>query len=162
MDRISSRVSAPNIVSEGPAGRQALARVTVETSGPGLVDVTSAAAAFLTGAGAGDGLLTVFMRHTSASLTIQENASPEVLRDLVDALDRLAPRDAPWRHDDEGPDDMPAHVKTMLTGASLGVPVLDGRLALGTWQAIYLVEHRDRPHRRQMVLHYCGSTTSER
>lgn len=159
MDRTSTRVSAPSIVSAGPAQHQALAHVTVATNGPGLVDVTRASASFLAEAKAGDGLLTAFVRHTSASLTIQENASPEVLQDLVDALDRLAPRDAPWRHDDEGPDDMPAHVKTTLTGASLAVPVLGGRLALGTWQAIYLVEHRDRPHQRQMVLHYCGTTS---
>lgn len=107
--------------------------------------------------GAGDGLLTLFVRHTSASLTIQENASPEVRDDLVDALDRLAPRDAGWRHDDEGSDDMPAHVKSVLTGVSVAVPVIGGRLALGTWQAIYLVEHRDRPHRRSLVAHFIGS-----
>lgn len=160
MDRTRNRVSAPKIVAAGPAGHQAIARLSVATHGPGLVDVTEAAAGFLTDAGAADGLLTVFVRHTSASLTIQENASPQVLDDLVDALDRLAPRSAGWRHDDEGPDDMPAHVKTTLTGVSLGVPVIGGRMALGVWQAIYLVEHRDRPHEREIVLHFAGSTVS--
>ena len=99
----------------------------------------------------------VFLRHTSASLTIQENADPDVQTDLVSALDRLAPEDAPWVHDVEGPDDMPAHVKAMLTGVSLNVPVLQGRLALGTWQGIYLVEHRRRPHSREVVFQFIGS-----
>jgi secondary thiamine-phosphate synthase enzyme len=99
----------------------------------------------------------VFVRHTSASLTIQENADPDVLRDLMDALERAAPRSARYRHDTEGPDDMPAHIKGMLTAASLGVPVLRGQAQLGTWQAIYLIEHRDRPHRREVLLHYVGT-----
>ena len=99
----------------------------------------------------------LFLRHTSASLTIQENADPDVQTDLVSALDRLAPEDAPWIHDVEGPDDMPAHVKTMLTGVSLNVPVTGGMLALGTWQGIYLVEHRRRPHSREIVLQFIGS-----
>ncbi|RXF70779.1 secondary thiamine-phosphate synthase enzyme YjbQ [Hansschlegelia zhihuaiae] len=149
--------AASSTVSSGPADHQAMARIAVETRGPSLTDVTHEVAAALEEAHAGDGLATLFCRHTSASLTIQENASPEVLDDLVDALDRLAPRAAGWRHDDEGPDDMPAHVKTMLTGASVAVPVIGGRLALGTWQAIYLVEHRDRPHRRELILHFVGS-----
>ena len=102
------------------------------------------------------GLLTLFCRHTSASLTIQENADPAVLRDLSAALDRLAPEDFGWSHDTEGPDDMPAHVKTMLSAISLQVPVMKGRLMLGTWQAIYLIEHRRRPHRRQIVLQFFG------
>lgn len=157
MNRSSARTGPAEIVAAGPATHQALARLTVATAGPGLTDVTREVADALAQGAAGDGLATVFVRHTSASLTIQENASPEVLDDLVDALDRLAPRDAPWRHDDEGPDDMPAHVRTMLTGVSLSVPVLGGRLALGTWQAIYLVEHRDRPHRRELVVHFSGS-----
>ena len=100
--------------------------------------------------------MTLFIRHTSASLTIQENADPSVLDDLTTALDRLAPEDAGWRHDTEGPDDMPAHVKTMLTATSLHIPVLNGELALGTWQAIYLIEHRRRPHRREIVLQFIG------
>ncbi len=101
--------------------------------------------------------MTAFIRHTSASLTIQENADPTVLDDLVTALDRLAPEHAGWRHDTEGPDDMPAHVRTMLTSTSLQIPVLDGELALGTWQAVYLIEHRARPHRREVVLQFIGS-----
>jgi secondary thiamine-phosphate synthase enzyme len=106
---------------------------------------------------AADGLLTLFIRHTSASLTIQENADPDVLRDLADALDRFAPRKHPYRHDMEGPDDMPAHIRSMLTAASLSIPVVCGRLVLGTWQAIYLVEHRDAPHTREIALHYVGT-----
>lgn len=157
MSRFSARPTPAEIVRVGPATHQALARLAVETQGQGLTDVTSEVADALAQGAAGDGLATVFVRHTSASLTIQENASPEVLDDLVDALDRLAPRDAPWRHDDEGPDDMPAHVRTMLTGVSLSVPVIDSRLALGTWQAIYLVEHRDRGRRRELVVHFTGS-----
>ena len=102
-------------------------------------------------------MLTLFIRHTSASLTIQENADPSVLKDLTTALDRLAPENAGWTHDTEGPDDMPAHVKTMLTSASLQIPVLDGALALGTWQAIYLIEHRARPHRREIVLQFMAA-----
>ena len=101
--------------------------------------------------------MTLFIRHTSASLTIQENADPTVLVDLTTALDRLAPEDAGWRHDTEGPDDMPAHIKTMLTGASLHIPVLGSELALGTWQAVYLIEHRRRPHRREIVLQFAGA-----
>ena len=112
---------------------------------------------FVAEAGAGDGALLLFLRHTSASLVIQENADPDVRTDLVTALDRLAPADAGWVHDAEGPDDMPAHVKAMVTGVSLHVPVIGGRLALGTWQGIYLVEHRARPHRREMVLQFIGS-----
>jgi secondary thiamine-phosphate synthase enzyme len=97
------------------------------------------------------------MRHTSASLVIQENADPDVRTDLVSALDRLAPADGNWVHDVEGPDDMPAHVKTMLTGVSLYVPVIAGALALGVWQGIYIAEHRARPHRREIVLQFIGS-----
>jgi secondary thiamine-phosphate synthase enzyme len=97
------------------------------------------------------------LRQTSASLVIQENADPDVRSDLASALDRLAPADARWIHDVEGPDDMPAHVKTMLTGVSLHVPVIDGALALGTWQGIYVVEHRARPHRCEVVLQLIGS-----
>jgi secondary thiamine-phosphate synthase enzyme len=101
-------------------------------------------------------LLTLFIRHTSASLTIQENADPDVLRDLLDALEGLAPRDVAYAHDVEGPDDMPAHITSMLTSTSLSVPVSAGRMVLGTWQALYLIEHRDAPHSREVVLHYVG------
>ncbi|WP_228259587.1 secondary thiamine-phosphate synthase enzyme YjbQ [Siculibacillus lacustris] len=125
------------------------------------VDVTAALDRWLAGLGAGDGLLTVFVRHTSASLTVQENASPEVVPDLLDALDRLAPRDAPWRHDLEGDDDMPAHVKSTLTGVSLAVPVRDGRMDLGTWQAVWLLEHRDSAHRRSLALHFIGTRAGD-
>jgi secondary thiamine-phosphate synthase enzyme len=130
--------------------------MAVETSGAGFVDLTREVEKFIRDAGAKEGALTLFIRHTSASLTIQENADPSVLADLTTALDRLAPENAGWTHDAEGPDDMPAHVKTMLTGASLHVPVLNGELALGTWQAIYLIEHRSRPHRREIVLQFIG------
>ena len=145
----SSTVSADTIVSS---------LLTVQTSGAGFVDLTAEIAKFARDAGAREGAVTLFIRHTSASLTIQENADPLVLDDLMTALDRLAPEDAGWRHDTEGPDDMPAHVKTMLTASSLHIPVLDGELALGTWQAIYLIEHRTRPHRREIVLQFAGAT----
>lgn len=135
----------------------ATAELTVDSSGEGFLDITASVRAFLTEAGAQDGTVLLFLRHTSASLTIQENADPDVLRDLVSALRHLAPRDFGWVHDAEGPDDMPAHVRTMLTGVSLHVPVLDGRLRLGTWQGIYLIEHRARPHRRQIALQFIGS-----
>lgn len=130
--------------------------LTVQTSGRGFVDLTAEIAKFVKDAGAREGAVTLFIRHTSASLTIQENADPSVLEDLTTALDKLAPEDAGWSHDTEGPDDMPAHVKTMLTAASLHVPVLKGELALGTWQAIYLIEHRSAPHRREVVLQFTG------
>ena len=130
--------------------------MAVETSGRGFVDLTSEVAKFLRDAAAREGQATLFVRHTSASLTIQENADPSVLTDLTTALDRVAPENAGWTHDAEGADDMPAHVKTMLTAVSLQIPVLNGELALGTWQAIYLIEHRARPHRREIVLQFIG------
>jgi secondary thiamine-phosphate synthase enzyme len=132
-------------------------RISVTTHGPGFTDITGEVTAWLASIVAGDGLLTLFIRHTSASLTIQENADPDVLRDLLDSLDRLAPRTARYRHTIEGPDDMPGHIRTMLTSVSLNVPVIGGKLALGTWQAIYLIEHRDQPHTRDVVLHYAGT-----
>lgn len=140
----------------GPAPLQALGRLVVETRGPGLSEITGQAAAFVAGSGVRHGLLTVYCRHTSASLMIQENADPDVRTDLMAALDRLAPRDVAYVHHAEGPDDMPAHIRAVLTGASVAVPVLDGRPALGAWQGIYLVEHRDRPHRREVLLHVAG------
>jgi secondary thiamine-phosphate synthase enzyme len=132
--------------------------LTVQTPGAGFVDLTREVATFVREASAKEGAVTLFIRHTSASLTIQENADPSVLDDLMTALSRLAPEDAGWSHDTEGPDDMPAHVKTMLTAASLQIPVLNGKLALGTWQAVYLIEHRSRPHRREIVLQFVGGT----
>jgi secondary thiamine-phosphate synthase enzyme len=133
------------------------ALLTVQTQSTGFVDLTADVAKFAREAGAHEGAVTLFIRHTSASLTIQENADPSVLADLKTALARLAPEDFAWTHDTEGPDDMPAHVKTMLTGTSLQIPVLNGELALGTWQAIYLVEHRSRPHAREVVLQFLGA-----
>lgn len=137
--------------------RQAVGRLTVTTRGRSMHPIARDIDRWLGAEDARDGLLTVFLRHTSASLTIQENASPEVLPDLLDALDRLAPRDHPWRHDLEGDDDMPAHVKSTLTGVSLGIPVRDGRLDLGTWQTVWVIEHRDHGHRRELSLHYLGT-----
>jgi secondary thiamine-phosphate synthase enzyme len=131
--------------------------LTVQTSGADFTDLTAEVARFVHDAGAREGTVTLFVRHTSASLTIQENADPSVLDDLTTALNRLAPEHAGWSHDTEGPDDMPAHIKTMLTATSLHVPVLQGELALGTWQAIYLIEHRARPHRREVVLQFVGA-----
>ncbi|QUS37999.1 YjbQ family protein [Tardiphaga alba] len=130
--------------------------LTVQTSGMGFIDITRETAKFLTEIAAREGALTVFIRHTSASLTIQENADPSVLADLMTVLDRLAPQSFSWTHDTEGPDDMPAHVRTMLTATSLHVPVMAGRMALGTWQGIYLIEHRARPHMREVVLQFVG------
>jgi secondary thiamine-phosphate synthase enzyme len=135
----------------------ATATLTVETRAEGFVDITGEAGAFLRVAGAGDGVLLLFIRHTSASLVIQENADPDVQTDLRTALRRIAPEDAGWVHHTEGPDDMPAHVRTMVTGVSIHAPVIQGRLALGTWQAIYIAEHRARPHRREVVLQFVGT-----
>src|SRR3954463_906743 len=133
------------------------ATLAVETRGPGFIEMTRDAASFLREAGAREGVLLLYMRHTSASLTIQENADPDVQTDLVTALDRLAPEHAPWVHDVEGPDDMPAHVKAMLNGVSLHVPVSRGKLSLGTWQGLYLAEHRRAPHSREVTLQFIGS-----
>jgi len=135
----------------------ASAKLTVETRGEGFIEITRDVTAFLQQVGARDGVLLAYIRHTSASLVIQENADPDVQADLVTALGRLAPANAGWVHDAEGPDDMPAHVKAMLNGISLHVPVSGGALALGTWQGIYLAEHRTRPHRREVLLQFIGS-----
>lgn len=135
----------------------ASADLVIDTSGEGLFEFTSDAKRFVEQCGAADGLLLVYLRHTSASLTIQENADPDVQTDLKTALRRLAPDDAGWVHSVEGPDDMPAHIKAMLTGISLHVPVRAGALGLGTWQGLFLVEHRTRPHRRQLILQFIGS-----
>jgi secondary thiamine-phosphate synthase enzyme len=145
--------TSPSIVTSGEIVSSVL---TVQTRGAGFVDLTREVAEFLGEAAATEGAVTLFVRHTSASLTVQENADPSVLDDLMTALDRLAPENAGWTHDTEGPDDMPAHIRTMLTATSLHIPVLDGRMALGTWQAIYLIEHRARPHRREVVLQFAG------
>ena len=136
----------------------ALRRLTIDTRGPGLYEFTGQAMDFVSGAGAEDGLLTVFVRHTSCSLLIQENADPSVQIDLQAFFRRLVPPTndpsmAYIIHRDEGPDDMPAHIKAALLPVSLGIPFAQRRLLLGTWQGLYLVEHRDRPHRREVVLH---------
>jgi len=135
----------------------ASADLVIETSGVGLFEFTADAARFIAACGADDGVLLAYLRHTSASLTIQENADPDVQTDLIAALNRLAPENAGWVHTVEGPDDMPAHVKAMLTGISLHVPVQGGKLALGTWQGLYLIEHRTRPHGRTLILQFVGS-----
>ena len=137
--------------------RQAFHTLTVPTNGPGLYEFTAAAQGFVRLERIGDGLLTCFVRHTSASLLIQENASPDVRRDLDAFLRRLVPEDAAlYRHDDEGPDDMPAHLKSALTQTQLTIPVADGRLQLGSWQGIFLLEHRAAAHRRELVLTLIG------
>jgi secondary thiamine-phosphate synthase enzyme len=143
-------------ISEIAATRVATTTLAIETEGEDLVEITRFVARFVADLGARDGAVFLYLRHTSASLTIQENADPDVRTDLVTALRRLAPSDAPWVHDVEGPDDMPAHVKAMLTGVSLHVPVIGGALALGTWQGIYLIEHRARPHRREVIMQFIG------
>jgi len=146
-------------ISEAAVQSVFSATLRVETRGAGFTEISDAARDFIAQAGAGEGVLLVFLRHTSASLTIQENADPDVQTDLTTALDRLAPEAAPWIHDAEGPDDMPAHVKAMLNGVTLHVPVIDGALALGTWQGIYLVEHRRAPHAREVIFQFVGSRT---
>ena len=140
--------------------KQAFHTVTVPTKGPGLYEFTDAAESFVRGEKIENGLLTCFVRHTSASLLIQENADPDVRTDLTAFFRRIAPEGMDWIvHRTEGPDDMPAHIKSALTQTSIGVPVLDGEPALGTWQGIYLFEHRARPHRRQVLLHIIGEGT---
>jgi secondary thiamine-phosphate synthase enzyme len=149
MNRLSAiAVTTPELI--------VAATLAVDTRGEGFVDITRDVEDFVASAGAGGGILLMFMRHTSASLVIQENADPDVRIDLRTALDRIAPADAGWVHQTEGPDDMPAHVKSMLTGVSLHVPVVDGALELGKWQGIYVAEHRARPHRREVVLQFFG------
>ena len=146
-----------SVITEVTPQLIATATLHVDTAGAGFTEITRNAENFVAQIGAGEGVLLVYLRHTSASLTIQENADPAVQHDLISALDRLAPEDAPWIHDVEGPDDMPAHVKAMLNGVSLHVPVSQGKLALGTWQGIYLVEHRRKAHSREIVFQFIGS-----
>jgi secondary thiamine-phosphate synthase enzyme len=134
--------------------RQAQHSVEISTRGPGLYEFTREAATFITGSGIETGLLSVFCRHSSASLLIQENADPDVRTDLMEFFRRLVPQGMDWIvHDTEGPDDMPAHIRSALTQTSISVPVSNGEAVLGTWQGIYLFEHRARPHRREVVLH---------
>jgi len=137
--------------------RQIIKEITIRTSGPGLTEFTRDAEALVRDAAIETGLLTAFVRHTSASLLIQENADPDVQRDLQAFFRRLVPDgDSLFIHTAEGPDDMPAHVKAALTQTSIGIPVLEGRLVLGTWQGLYLFEHRRAPHTRRVILHLIG------
>ena len=137
--------------------KQAHGDLAVSTRGKGLVDITHEVCRWVAKQQIASGLLTVFIRHTSAGLTIQENADPDVLRDMAEFFERLVPENTPWfRHTTEGGDDMPAHIRTALTSASLSIPVRGGAPALGTWQAIYLFEHRAIPHRRQVLLYLIG------
>jgi secondary thiamine-phosphate synthase enzyme len=136
--------------------RQATATLDFETARQGLLDVTRPIATWAEAQGMRDGLLTLFCRHTSASLLVQENAAPAARRDLERWFARIAPEGAGYEHDDEGPDDMPAHLRSAVTATQLSIPLIGGRLALGTWQASYLFEHRRRPHRRSLALHLIG------
>jgi secondary thiamine-phosphate synthase enzyme len=136
--------------------KQALHQITIETRGRGLIEITSAVRRWVAAQDIGEGLLTLFCRHTSASLLIQENADPTVLKDLEAFFARIAPEGAGYIHDDEGPDDMPAHLRTALTQVQLSIPVSGGAPMLGTWQGIYLFEHRRAPHRRQLAIHLIG------
>ena len=138
------------------AMQQASHSLTVATQGKGLIEITGVLAGWLKEIGGANGLLTVFVRHTSASLTIQENADPNVRHDLLDALEAFAPEGADYAHQEEGPDDMPSHIKAMLTCVSLGIPVVGGKMTLGTWQGVYLIEHRASPHRRTVALSFIG------
>lgn len=137
--------------------RQSLHRLNVRTEGQGLVEITRPVVEWVAAQAAGTGLLTLWCRHTSASLLVQENADPDVRADLVAFFRRVVPEGGLYRHQDEGPDDMPAHIKAALTQTQLSVPVENGRPVLGTWQGIYLFEHRTAPHRREVVLHLLGA-----
>jgi secondary thiamine-phosphate synthase enzyme len=150
-------LSKLSVIRSTKADNIATARLSVETSGEGFFEITAEVTSFLKQIGARDGAVLIYLRHTSASLVIQENADPDVRADLITALRRLAPANAGWVHDVEGPDDMPAHVKSMMNGVSLQIPVSEGDLALGVWQGIYVAEHRTSPHRREVVLQFCGS-----
>jgi secondary thiamine-phosphate synthase enzyme len=137
--------------------RQVTRRLEAPTRGKGLYEITSQIVDWVRESGLKTGILTIFIQHTSASLAIQENADPDVIADLNDHFTRLAPEDDKlYRHTAEGPDDMPAHIRAALTNTQLTIPVLDGRPALGTWQGIYVFEHRRAPHRRKVVLHLLG------
>lgn len=137
--------------------KQAQHTLAIPTRGKGLTEITRPVADWTAAQGIGTGLLTLWCRHTSASLTAQENASPAVRADIARFFEGLVPEDrARYAHDDEGPDDMPAHIRTMLTGTNMSIPVAEGRLLLGTWQGLYLFEHRRAPHRREVVLHLIG------
>jgi len=136
--------------------RQVTHTLSTETNGPGLYDITGQVISWCQNQVIREGLLTLFVQHTSASLTIQENADPDVCHDLQDFFARIAPQNGPYRHTAEGPDDMPAHIKTALTQTQLTIPFQHGRPNLGTWQGIYLFEHRIHRHRRKVVMHLFG------
>jgi len=136
--------------------RQAQHVLTIATKGKGLVEITPQVKHWVAAQGIATGLLTLYCRHTSASLLIQENADPDAQRDLQDFFEEIAPETRAYVHDTEGPDDMPAHIRTALTHTSLSIPVISATLALGTWQGIYLFEHRASPHRRSVLLHLIG------
>lgn len=137
--------------------KQAMGRLVVHTSGQGLYDITSRIAEWVAAQNVSDGLLTVFIRHTSASLVIQENADPDVLRDLQSFFNSAVPEEASYRHRMEGPDDMPAHIRAALTATQVSIPVLERSLGLGTWQGFYVFEHRTAPHTRTLLLHLMGT-----
>lgn len=137
--------------------RQSQRTLSIKTNGRGLYEFTEQALGWLERENYKTGLLTLFCQHTSASLIVQENADPDVRRDLADFFARLAPEDFAYAHDSEGPDDMPAHIRAALTQTSLVIPIADGRLALGAWQGVYLFEHRRAPHERRVALHAIGS-----
>lgn len=137
--------------------RQASTILTVATPGRGFTEITREVAGWLGESGIAEGVLTLLCRHTSASLLIQENAARAVRTDLAAWFERLAPEDEIYAHDDEGADDMPAHLRATLTGVNLSIPVSGGRMLLGTWQGIYLAEHRRAPHRREVALHVIGA-----
>jgi secondary thiamine-phosphate synthase enzyme len=143
-------------IAEVPVRRIVHGTLTVATRGESFTDLTPAVTVWLGEIGGGEGLVSAFVTHTTASLTVQENADPDVRHDLLQTLSRLAPRNASYRHEVEGPDDMPAHIRTMLSDTAVILPVRGGHLAVGTWQALYLVEHRDGPRDRRIVLTYLG------
>lgn len=153
MPRVSGELSAVKATRVATIASGTLA---IETSGEGFFEITREVVRFLDRIKAGDGVILLYLRHTSASLVIQENADPDVQTDLVTALHRIAPDDGGWVHDTEGPDDMPAHIKAMVNGVSLHVPVANGKMTLGTWQGLYLAEHRSSPHRREVTLQFLG------
>ena len=153
-----ARPPVTNVSAESvpPPLKQYQRTLSIPTKGRGLVDVTRPVGVVVTESGIATGLATVFIRHTSASLVIQENADPAVLRDMEKWIERLAPEGSHYEHDDEGPDDMPAHLRSTVTRSSEAIPVAGGRLALGTWQALYVWEHRHVGHRRELVVHLIG------
>lgn len=136
--------------------RQESTIFTIDTPGRGFIEITDTVAKWLGSTGIAEGIVSLLCRHTSASLLIQENAARAVRQDLAGWLERLAPEDADYMHDDEGPDDMPAHLRATITGVTLSIPVIAGRMALGTWQGVFLAEHRRSPHRRQVAANILG------